>query len=191
MPSKGWFHTEGREGDRTIEQQMQGLSPLWPIIYDKSVLDIGCAEGLISVECIHHGARHVRGIEIVPGHVDVARSLSRTLPYGSIAFQVADANSFVPSVGCQYDVVLMLAILHKLRDPVACCKRFAEAATEMCVIRLPPETAPTVVDSRSGSVPFDINAAMEQCGFVLERVTLGHLAEWTGYYRRVNGMNDD
>jgi hypothetical protein len=37
-----------------------------------------------------------------------------------------------------FDVVLLLAVLHKLRDPSAACARFARQARDLCVVRLPP-----------------------------------------------------
>lgn len=183
---EGWFSTPGRPGDRTLEEQLKGLIPLCRAVEDKSVLDVGCAEGLISILMARHGAKFVRGIEIVPGHVKVAREQAAWLPYSSIAFVEDDANTYLPT--CQYDVVLMLAILHKLRDPVAACKRFADAAKELVVIRLPPEGAPVIRDVRTGFKPFDIGAIMLQSGWELTDVTQGHFNEWTGYYRRSNSV---
>lgn len=184
---EGWFTTPGRPGDRTLEEQMAGLGPLWPRVYGGTVLDVGCAEGLISMEAIRRGARYVRGVEIVPGHVHIARRMAESLPRGSITFQVGDANTYVPPCA-SYDVVLLLAILHKLRDPVAACKRYAAAATTLCVIRLPPDGAPIIRDVRTKFQPFDIGAAMEQEGWKLVEVCRGHDNEWTGYYERVKDV---
>lgn len=165
---------------------MRGLVPLMQQVENKRILDIGCAEGLIAIECLKRGAKCVRGIEIVPGHVEVARRIALEQSVGfAAAFTVADANTYQPTD--EFDIVLLLAILHKLRDPSAAADRFARVCRDLCVIRLPPATAPTVVDSRSGDIPHDINAVMERNDFVLESVRKGHFEEWTGYYRRVNG----
>jgi SAM-dependent methyltransferase len=177
---KGWFKTKGRNGDRTLEQQLTGLEPLLAECAGKSILDIGCAEGLISIKLAKAGALFVRGVEIVPGHVSVANKLKGSLPCD---FRVEDANHWAPTG--EYDAVIALALLHKLRDPTAACIRFANACFNLMVIRLPPEHAPTILDERSGFKPHDIDHTMKVCGFELETVTRGHLNEWCGFYRRV------
>ena len=177
---KGWFHTPDRPGDRTLIQQLTGLDPLLERVKGCTVLDVGCAEGLISMHLADHGATSTYGIEIVDGHVHVARELrGRRI----CNFDVEDANHYKPMH--RYDIVLMLAVLHKLRDPTAACRRFAAAARELVVIRLPPKHAPKIIDERSGNVPHDIGATMHREGFVLAEVTTGHLDEWTGFFERM------
>lgn len=178
MTEKGWFIAEGRDGDRTLEMQTLGLDPLFDEAKGATILDVGCAEGLIAIELAKAGA-DVHGIEIVPGHIEIARRLRGTL---ACRFEVADANDYRPET--EYDIVLLLAILHKLKDPSAACAKFALAAKNLVVMRLPPEHAPTVVDERSDYVPHDMKAVMTWYGFELERVTRGSFAEWTGYFRK-------
>lgn len=174
----GWFTTPGRLGDRTLESQMIGLERLFSECAGKSILDIGCAEGLLSIECVRAGSVSAHGVEIVPGHIEVARELAGELP---CTFEVANANFYTPSV--QVDFVLLLAVLHKLKDPSTACKLFASAAKEMVVIRLPPYGT-VIIDQRSENVPHDIGAAMEEAGFTLDQVVLGPLDEWLGYFKR-------
>jgi SAM-dependent methyltransferase len=177
--AKGWFIRDGALGDRTLEQQLKGLQPLLASAEDKTILDVGCAEGLISLALADAGARYVHGIEMRPDFVDVARSLRGPRP---AEFTCADANEYKPQR--RYDIVIMLAVLHKLRDPTAACMRFADAATHCCVIRLPPEKAPLIVDNRSGNRPHDIQYAMQRAGFKLSTVTRSHFDEWCGYFWR-------
>jgi SAM-dependent methyltransferase len=178
--NRGWFSTPGRPGDRTLEDQKKGLEPLYGMLFGSTVLDIGCAEGLLAMDFAAHHANQVHGVEIVAEHVEVARRLN---PHGNrCTFQVADANAFQPVM--QYDIVTMLAILHKLKNPTAACARFADAATKMCVIRLPPEHAPTIVDPRSGNNPHHIGQVMEKRGFELAHITHSHFNEWCGTYIR-------
>lgn len=177
----GWFSTVGRPGDRTLEQQLTGLTPLRALVKGKTVLDVGCAEGLISIQLAHDGAKAVHGLEIVPGHVAVANKLRGDLP---VIFEVADANTYQPER--QYDIVIALALLQKLRDPSAACRRFAAAAREMVVIRLPPMGAPTIIDERSGNKPHRIGEVMAELGWELMHRDTGHLSEWVGYYEKKN-----
>lgn len=177
---KGWFSTPGRPGDRTLDDQRKGLEPLYAQLFGATVLDVGCAEGLLAMDFVTHHAAQVHGVEIVAEHVKVAQRLN---PHGNrCTFQAADANTFQPVM--QYDIVTMLAILHKLRNPTEACARFAGVATKMCVIRLPPEHAPTIIDPRSGNNPHHIGKVMEKRGFELAQVTHSHFNEWCGTYIR-------
>lgn len=175
-PKIGWFTTKRRRGDRTLKQQIEGLDRLITSARNRTVLDIGCAEGLISMHLIDHGAIAAHGIEIVAAHVEVANKLRK---HRACMFETGDANDWKPKR--QYDIVIMLAVLHKLRDPVAACKRYAAAAREQVVIRLPPYGT-TIVDERSDNQPFDIAQAMTDEGWTLEEESRGPLNEWVGYY---------
>jgi trans-aconitate methyltransferase len=157
-----------------------GLGDLLDRVRGKTVLDVGCAEGLISMHFVDRGAVAVHGVEIVVEHVEVANKLRGDR---ACTFEVADANTY--ALARDYDIVVMLAVLHKLRDPSAACKRFIAAAREMVVLRLPPASAPTVIDARSGGVPHHIGTVMIDNGFMLKNAQLGHLGEWVGYYERL------
>jgi SAM-dependent methyltransferase len=177
---KGWFKTDAQDGDRTLTEQMQGLEPLLRMVLNKSVLDVGCAEGLISLTLHEAGARSVHGIEIVPEHVRVANAMRNGRP---ISFEVADAQAFRPTR--RYDIVIMLAVLHKLPDPMTACFKFADAAIESCVIRLPaPGQPPKQISGRGPCTIHGIEAAMARAGFHLAVVHPGPRNEWTGYFDR-------
>lgn len=177
---KGWFRTEGRDGDRTLEQQLTGLELLFVECAGKSILDVGCAEGLISIALAEEGANHIHGIEIIERYIPLAQLMAGDLP---CLFEVGDANTWGPPM--QYDIVIALGLLHKLRDPSATCWRLASACRDLMVIRLPPKHAPTIIDARSDNRPYHIGNVMKGAGFALEQVTRGHLDEWCGFWRRI------
>jgi SAM-dependent methyltransferase len=179
----GWFTTKGRPGDRLLKQQVVGLDYLFERLGKRdpplTVLDVGCAEGLITMKCFDAGAIACHGVEIVPGHVDVANDLRGGR---ACTFEVGDANDWQPKR--QYDVVLLLAILHKLKDPLEACKRFADAARSLVVIRLPPG-GPVIRDERTNFHPFDVGAVMAVAGFELAKSGPdGPFGEWVGNYVR-------
>jgi len=178
--NKGWFSTPGRPGDRTLDQQLNGLDRLFMAVRGKTVLDVGCAEGLISIELAKAGAIAVHGVEIVPEHVKVGNKLRGDLP---VTFEVGDANVWQPRRN--YDIVIALALLQKVRNPTAVAARLAASAIDMVVLRLPPAHAPTIIDSRSGNEPHHIGAVMKNGGFYLEHAgNDGAFGEYVAYYRR-------
>ena len=181
MKSMGWFKTAGRDGDRTLEQQMIGLEQLFREVHGKTVLDAGAAEGLISIELAKAGAVRCVGLEIVANHVAVGRELVGDLP---VTLEVANLNDYDVSKYGSADIVLMLAVLHKLKDPSAVCAALARQCNDLCVIRLPPSGS-VIVDDRSNRVPHDIGAVMEAAGFTMESMTTGPFDEWLAYFRKV------
>lgn len=179
MESHGWFTLPGHPGDRTLEQQLTGLEQLILEVKGKTVLDVGCAEGLVGITCAKAGALSTHGIEIVHKHVVFAVGYKGDLP---CTFEKADANEYVPRQ--QYDIVLMLAVLHKLKNPTEACIRFAKAAKNLCIIRMGADKAEIIVDARSLYVPHFIGVTMREQGFVMERMERGPYNECTWYYRR-------
>lgn len=181
-PIKRWFSVLGQPGDRTLKQQMTGLEQLVERIEGKTVLDVGCAEGLTAMQLFDEGASAVHGLEIVPEHVLLANKLRGDR---ACTFEVADANDYEPRR--QYDVVLMLALLQKVRNPSQVAERFARAAREMVVLRLPPRGKDPliVVDERSGGHPHNITQAMHAAGFMLKAALRGHLDEHITYWERI------
>lgn len=123
-----WFDTPQHPGKASLSQQMTGLDALWPMVVGKTVLDVGCAEGLIGLECLKRGARSVDGIEIRPEAAEIARGHGINI----IGNNVEDC---VPRK--TYDVILMLGILNKLKRPRRTFLHFADACDEVCVLRLP------------------------------------------------------
>lgn len=180
-PDKGWFTGLGRDGDRDIEEQMQGLEQLLREVPGKTVLDAGCAEGLTSIELAKAGAAACHGLEIVESYIPIAQQLAADagLP---CTFEQANLN-YYETDGRRFDVVLMAAVLHKLKNPSAACSMLAGVCDDLCVIRLPP-TGPLIRDLRSEMVPHDILAVMASEGFVLESEDEGPRNEWQGYFRR-------
>ena len=183
MPKgKFWFG-----GHRTIEQQMTGLDQLWPRVKGKTVLDLGCAEGAIAMRCIDEGAMLVHGYE----HRNDAVQAFNRLAHGTRAVAYCfDLNTW-PFQG-RYDVILMLAILHKLRKPADQLMRFLASADETAtvVLRTRRRDWPVLRDERSGFLPQDIRFCMYDHGFNLVHeddgpIDNGEPPEWVGIFERV------
>lgn len=170
-----WFGHE-----RTIEQQWTGLELIdWT---GKSVLDLGCAEGEIAIRARQSGAGGVWGVEHREDYVRAAR---KRCP--SVTWLCADLNEWPDAApNRRWDVVLMLAVLHKLRRPDVRLRTFARMAEDLVIVRLPPDTGPVIVDQRSGNVRFDTRPIMVTAGFKLDAEhKAGPRGEYMAYWRRV------
>lgn len=174
-----WFATASGQGKSSLEQQSVGLDPLWPLVIGRTVLDVGCAEGLIARRCLDIGAASVHGVELREQAVWHTRALQ-------VPCDNADADDYMPKQA--YDIVLMLAILHKLKKPADVFRRMLASCNITAVVRLPNGSWPLLVDSRSGSVPIDLEQVASNEGFRLVQVTHGPVCDkgpqWTGYFTR-------
>lgn len=175
---KGWFKIDGvQNGDRTVDEQLQGLEQI--DFAGKTVLDLGCAEGLISRHALTHGAACAHGLEIIGEHVEEARR--QCAAFGDRArFWVGDMAFQWPGEWLpHYDVVLLLSSLHKLKHPLNALDRVAQIADTL-VIRLPHRV---LHDVRSAPLRQDIpNYLAER--FVLTDEPKTCRGEWMGVFVR-------
>lgn len=167
-----------------------GLGPLRQEVRGKTVLDVGCAEGGIDF-WLAPWALRVVGIEVRKDAVEEARADAKRMDLKNVHFRWQDATQPFHK-DMDFDIVLMLAVLHKVKDPTAMCRHYARVARDLVVIRLPPATAPRIIDKRSDNVPHDIHVVMRQEGFEPESTGFtGPYGEWVGYYRRRNAQEAD
>jgi trans-aconitate methyltransferase len=179
---KVWFG-----GDRTVAQQMVGLERLMEYVSGKTVLDVGCAEGDIAYACHKNGASYVHGVEF--RELAYKAAVKQFSVKSRVSFAREDANVWSP--GFAWDIVLLLAVLHKLRDPTQSLIRLANSCKDLCVIKVPDSDWPILRDDRSGNKPHNLEKTMEGLGFVVDHVCEGptvapHPAEFIAYYKRVD-----
>lgn len=191
---KGWFIIPGlQHGDRTVEEQMTGV---WDAARDcqgMTVLDLGCAEGLIGREFARAGAVRVHGVDSVAGHIAVAEQVCDDYP---MAFTHARLDEFiesweklresVPEAEHRFDIVLSLGVCHKLEQPELGLRFSAAAARRLCLIRAGGNSNdPNVMRSKhwprnACSIP----EVMRDCGFALDKELPGPRNETVQYWRR-------
>lgn len=181
---RGWFVIPEQLGDRTLDEQMLGLKPALMECGGRTVLDIGCAEGLIGFEFAKAGAAHVHGIEVVQDHIQTAYRLREKLKLTkAVTFEVADLGE-LPAPTKQYDIVLALGVAHKLKEPAVGIRWAAKASRDLVVIRFSAGTVDTVLRSKRYSGKCDVNAEMKKAGFTVERTEAGPRDETVTYYRK-------
>lgn len=136
-----WFIIGNNGGQLDIERQDAGLSQI--DFKNKTVLEIGCAEGLVSLQNLKRGARLSHGIEFRERAVEVAQSIAGVLGKSDSAkFYCGDiraAETVLNQSGMldQYDIVLAMAVLQKVpNQPEIFGKLLAKCSSTM-VLRLP------------------------------------------------------
>lgn len=185
----GWFVIPGKQtGDRTIEEQMEAVRPATLECQGKRVLDLGCAEGLVSIEFLKAGAHFVQGMEGLQAHVNVAHTL--TLNLGS-RINIKQVDLLSPPIieeHERFDIVLALGIIHKLHDPEVGLRWALAACKDLFLIRSGLRQIDGIITSKHHNPPksVDSHAVMRECGFELEKElrSTGKHAEMVHYWRR-------
>ncbi len=192
--TKGWFKVPGvrPDGDRTLKEQMMGLERALAECKGKTVLDLGCAEGLISLEFAKAGAKSVVGIELLSAHLAVARTVCRKyVAQGVIRFVCGHLGDIIVAT-CREDfsadIVLALGIIHKLDDPNVPMAFAADCAKELLCFRAPakvtPEGADYLVKSKFKDNVCNVPKLMREKGFADEGTVPGVRGEGVQYWRR-------
>jgi 2-polyprenyl-3-methyl-5-hydroxy-6-metoxy-1,4-benzoquinol methylase len=185
---EGWFEIPGQQtGPRTLAEQMLGLDEALAEAKGSTVLDLGCAEGLIALEFLKAGAAHVEGFDVNRGAILAAmRQRDRLGPtdQARVRFLLRNVNEVAPTDVRQFDIVLALAILHKLSPVSTGVEYVARAARKLVVIRLPHGSTGELTSKWRGGGGCDLNEAMPQFGFRLDKMLPGPRGELVQYWRR-------
>jgi SAM-dependent methyltransferase len=96
----------------------------------RSVLDVGTGYGAFLHEAVRRGARRAVGIEPDPDRCAVAREIGRL--HGN-RWEVRQAD-LTDLAGEQFDVVLLLNVLHHVTDPVAAMRHLVGLCRETMVV---------------------------------------------------------
>lgn len=166
---KGWFTIPGiQEGKFGLDRQMAGLSVIERACQGATILDLGCAEGFISLQLAKAGARVVHGVDLEESRLRVAGQIfGHECPKVITQFIAWDLSRFdelfldvtpdsrpgQPSLLTRYDIVLCLAIAQKLPNPARFLRLAATLCSDLMAVRLP---FPVIDDERSFNVPVDV-----------------------------------
>lgn len=188
---KGWFKIPGvRElGDRSAKEQLAGVREALVEAPNATVLDLGCAEGLIGLEFAKAGAASVVGVELVAMHIEVGMEACKSHP--QVSFVHSDIDSYADRFGVsppQYDIVLILSIIHKVPRPAKPLLFAARSARSLLLLR-PPHWAKGFVigtkDDHESIHSVNAKELLEAEGFGLERIDSGARNEPVQYWRRL------
>ena len=186
MGDKGWFRTALRpEGDRDAAEQLKGLELALSQASGKTVLDLGCAEAVISREFALAGAAEVLGIELLESHLRIGREVCKDVPQVRLLrASLLDHIKQNPEPQ-QFDIVLALAICHKLPDPSVPLRFAARSAKDLLLFRDPKPDG--IIRSKHTKKPCNVPKVMLSLGFREEAIFASSRGERVQYWRR-NGL---
>lgn len=136
-----WFIIGENGGQMPFDRQDAGLDHV--DFKDKTVLEIGCAEGLVSFANLKRGAKLVHGIEYRDRAVEVAQSLAGALGCTQQARffhgDIRQTETVLNQSGMleQYDIVMAMAVLQKVANQVTVFCRLLRKCSSTMVLRLP------------------------------------------------------
>lgn len=149
----GWFEIDGLQtGEHRLETRLHGLRMLASHVEDKTILDLGCAEGLISSWLYDQGpARRVDAIEKHLPFLNTARAMH--LSNRAFRFFQCDVNDqefddlILTKLLPGYDIVLCLCLAQKLKHPREFLLKAARLCNRFFALHLPYDI---INDVRSG-----------------------------------------
>lgn len=185
---RGWLKVPGirEKGDRSLEEQMLGLEGALREAEGKTVLDIGCAEGLIGREFAKAGAVEVLGIEVLETHLAVARKACAD--FSQMRFIQAELSDWAKRhpEPRKFDIVLALSIIHKLSDPNVGMRYAARSSNDLVCFRAPIWSSDGIVGSkRNTGRTCNVPQLMTLEGFVEEGTFKSGRGETVQYWRRI------
>jgi SAM-dependent methyltransferase len=111
--SRSYYYTTlNEETGRELSDRLGHLRSALHLVSTYNVLDIGCAEGLISME-IAPFVSEVRAFDIRPQRMQAARKLAQEHHIPNVRFEVGSLFE-VELAPLSYDVVLFLGVYHQL-----------------------------------------------------------------------------
>lgn len=174
-------------GARSVAEQMMGLEAALAEARGKSVLDLGCAEGAISFAFARGKAGRVRAMDYNASMIAQAQAEQEEIGVHNLSFEVADFSDWIAdprALWGQFDIVLALAVLHKLSSPAAGAAFCADVCASLLVIRFPKGSSGRIRAKQHPHDTADVPKILTSKGFVRERKEVGPRGEWVQYWRR-------
>jgi SAM-dependent methyltransferase len=118
-----------------LMEQLEGAG-----IQGRSLVDLGCGMGGLALEALRRGAARVRGIDLSPASIEVARQRAREGGFGERStFEVGDASA-VPVE--PHDAVVLDKALCCYPDPEGLMARAAPSARLLLAFSVPASGGP-------------------------------------------------
>lgn len=118
----------------------------------KSILDIGCAYGFFSFEAERRNAAKIVGTELKRNRY-IGANIIKEIRNSNVQFLYTDV--FNSPLDIKFDVVLLLNVIHHLKEPLRALRLCAELCTEKLIIEFPTLSDEVFALTLSESVAFD------------------------------------
>lgn len=143
---KNWFHIEGvtQQGIKSLEDRIHGLSYVKDYLSNHvqtpiKLLDLGCAEGLIGDWLLsENDVDSIVGIDANQESIDLSKQVFADKT--NYHFNCCDLNHYtkISQFEQSYDIVLLLAILQKLKNPIKFLEYvISKTSPQIVAIRVP------------------------------------------------------
>ena len=149
----------GQEGGWSLEERWPDVEAVAEFRHDDEVLDVGCAEGLISMK-VARQVKFVLGVEYQPQRVEAAEIIRKEKGISNVRFEAGSVCDLDLEPLC-YDVVLFLGVFHHL--PRECkmpaLNKLLHATRRQIIIRTP------LMRSQHQNRIINITSACQSLGF--------------------------
>jgi 2-polyprenyl-3-methyl-5-hydroxy-6-metoxy-1,4-benzoquinol methylase len=105
-------------------------------VKDRKFLDVGCGNGMYSLELARRGAAKVTGIDIAEVMIDLCRNSSREKGFDDVcSFIQTDLLDYKPET--KFDVSFGIGLFDYISDPLPVLKRMREVSTDKAIMAFP------------------------------------------------------
>ncbi|MGE5625521.1 MAG: class I SAM-dependent methyltransferase [Bacillota bacterium] len=96
------------------------------------IFDIGCSDGLFSIEMHRRGAKSILSMDADKGSINRLKWLKKQMKLDSVDPQVGDIYKLDKGIG-KFDFVFMFALLYHLKDPLGGLEKLAPLSDILCL----------------------------------------------------------
>jgi tRNA (mo5U34)-methyltransferase len=135
-----WFHTIRLADDFSTPGEEDTGAELWRISFlpkdlaGKSVLDIGCNDGLYSFECERRGASRVLAIDnLQDPRVEETFVFARETIGSSVEWRKMSVYE-IGTLGERFDLVLFMGVYYHLDDPISAFRAIRRVARDLVIV---------------------------------------------------------
>lgn len=117
LPYGKWTKGNGELPHRRLKRSIQIIKDvLGDRFHSARILDLGCLDGIYSIECALQGA-NVLGVDVRKGHIEKCRLAGEALQLDNLEFRQGDVRTVLQELTDSYEVVLCSGLLYHLNAP--------------------------------------------------------------------------
>ena len=117
-----------------------------------SILDLGCLDGIFSVEFALQGAARVVGVNVRKGHIEKCLLAKAALQLDNLELRMGDVREVLDEPGVRFDAVLCSGLLYHFNAPdvFEVMKKICDATTRLAIFDTHISLKPTLTVEYKG-----------------------------------------